>query len=210
MVEENIPDNPETPDSVLSGAPDKMGTLITTPATPESGQAGAEPPHDPEVIWDKNNKLVNPEMDSHFKRERQRVLGELDDEGENPEGVQSRGFPPPNTPAISHRRDEQTADPFGNPQPNADINNLPSTIGAPEVEAEMVAETDAIIDEARAEAESERIDRQAEREFVSAPQIGDTEPQDDSSGGVVDTAIPPLAVDDSSSGGVTRKRGRKG
>lgn len=160
----------------------KTNTPTPTPAAPAAPVSGApdslaEVPR--AVVWNERNELVDPALDEHFKAEHHRVLGNdpatgkpaVDEDGAVVPVIRTDA--PPNTPQVSQRRESQTADPFSNPQPNADPNNRPSPLGMAAVSTDGAvvpvevpeggktqAELDQeVIDEAKSELAEGEVDR---------------------------------------------------
>ncbi len=138
-----------------SGAPDKTETTAVV-----------------QPVWDENNRLVDPTLDEHYKREARRVLGEVE-EGEEPE-ERFLNTIPPNTAKKFQALDSQTSDPTTSPLPTSDPNTIPSVSAEPSEELEALE--DSLIAEAKAEQEEElerqRLEREAAEETVSSGTAG--------------------------------------
>lgn len=105
-----------------------MTTEQTNTNTPETPPAVVVETRQP--IWDKNNVLVHPALDAHYKREREYIMGErelpkmpqsdvsIQTQGEAQDAVENTSSEPTNAEkvAITQERNDMTADVLNSPQ----------------------------------------------------------------------------------------------
>lgn len=85
----------------------------------------------PQPIWGADNKLVDPQLDQHFREQAEIVLGKRSalDKGEegDEDGVELNTVDL-NKPFLSQQMESQTSDPMTSPSPSADPNSRPSEL----------------------------------------------------------------------------------
>ncbi|SRR5260221_7468495 len=105
-----------------SGAPERSQVQLRHSNLEAAKDEPKSPMCSDAPIWDENNKLVDPELDRHFKEESAKVLGEI------------KSTPPETTPEEAQAKEEMTKDPMTSPEPSHDLNQRPSKIGSDETE----------------------------------------------------------------------------
>lgn len=128
MVDENPSGAPEVSaqDKLFATPPDKTPNAdASKPSEPVSEE---EAP----IIWDENNKLVDRELDEHFKTEAGKVLGTIDKDGnKTEEGAPIYAFESEfDSPKEYQASEGATSEPMTSPKPSSDPNQRPSKIGA--------------------------------------------------------------------------------